>query len=208
MHCTCTPRLCAVATVHDVLVAHVAARVRRKVRIFTEKAEQHRRAARRAVATARLRQREQRVSRVAVCREDGVESTWSARAWKVRGKCVECAYSQVAGRNKRRRVLVFGAVCMASWQALALPRRCSGPLQCDGAASGLDAASGRGRRRPSVNQRSRHPEGPRQSCARAPRRPPPRGTPSKPATAPVSARAPARPQEFPFSPTHCAPPSH
>ena len=137
-----------------------------------------------------------------------VKTAWKVPGACVRGKCVECAYSQVAGRNKRRRLLVFGAVCMASWQALALPRRCSSPLQCDGAASGLDAASGRGRRRPSVNQRSRHPEGPRQSCARAPRRPPPRGTPSKPATAPVSARAPARPQEFPFSPTHCAPPSH
>ena len=88
MRCTCRPRLCAVATVHDVLVAHVAARVRRKVRVLTEKAEQHRRATRREVATARLRQREQCVARVAVCREDGVESAWSMRAWNVRGVCV------------------------------------------------------------------------------------------------------------------------
>ena len=87
MHCICTPRLCAVATVHDIFVAHVAARVRRKVRVLTEKAEQHRRAACCAVATARLRQCEQRVSRVAVRREDGVERAWSMRAWSVRAGC-------------------------------------------------------------------------------------------------------------------------
>ena len=206
MHCICTPRLCAVATVHDILVAHVAARVRRKVRVLTEKAEQHRRAARRGVATARLRQSEQRVSRVAVRREDGVESAWSMHAWSVRGACVERA-CEVAGRNKRSRVLVLGAVCMASRQALALSRRCGSPLQCDRAAPGLDAASARGRGRRRFNQRSCHPAGPGRSCARAPHRPPRRGTPSKPATAPASARAPARPQEFPFSPTHCALPS-
>ena len=142
MHCICTPRLCAVATVHDIFVAHVAARVRRKVRVLTEKAEQHRRAACCAVATARLRQCEQRVSRVAVRREDGVERAWSMRAWSVRGACV-----LVAGRKKRARLLVFWAVCMASRQALALRRRYSGPLQCDGAASGLDAASDRCRGR-------------------------------------------------------------
>ena len=81
MHCVCTPLLCAVAAVHDVLVAHVAARVRREVRVLAEAAEQPRRAARRAVAAVhRLRQREQRVARVAVRREDGVEGAWSRRA--------------------------------------------------------------------------------------------------------------------------------
>ena len=85
-HCACTARLCAVAAVHDVLVAHVAARVRREVRVLTEAAEQPRRAAGRAVAGVhRLCQREQRISRVAVRREDGVEGAWSVRASKVRG---------------------------------------------------------------------------------------------------------------------------
>ena len=86
MHGACTARLCAVAAVHDVLVAHVAARVRREVRVLTEAAEQPRRAAGRAVAGVhRLCQREQRISRVAVRREDGVEGAWSVRASKVRG---------------------------------------------------------------------------------------------------------------------------
>jgi hypothetical protein len=88
-----------------------------------------------------------------------VERAWSVRgacverAWSVRGACVERAWSVrgacvlVAGRKKRARLLVFWAVCMASRQALALRRRYSGPLQCDGAASGLDAASDRCRGR-------------------------------------------------------------
>jgi hypothetical protein len=118
MHCICTPRLCAVATVHDIFVAHVAARVRRKVRVLTEKAEQHRRAACCAVATARLRQCEQRVSRVAVRREDGVERAWSMRAWSVRGACVERAWS-VRGACVERAWSVRGACVERAWSVRA-----------------------------------------------------------------------------------------
>ena len=110
MHCICTLRLCAVATVHDILVAHVAARVRRKVRVLTEKAEQHRRATRREVATARLRQREQCVARVAVCREDGVESAWSMRAWNVRGVCVLGCRAECEEAGPRLWISVHGVM--------------------------------------------------------------------------------------------------
>ena len=114
MHCVCTPLLCAVAAVHDVLVAHVAARVRREVRVLTEAAKQPRRAAGRAEAAVHcLRQRKQRISRVAVRREDGVEgacgacvcveSAWRTRAWScsARAACAPRACHSCVRANLR-----------------------------------------------------------------------------------------------------------
>ena len=223
MHGPCTARLCAVAAVHDILVAHVAARVRREVRVLTEAAEQPRRAARRAVAAVHgLRQREQRVACVAVRREDGVEGAWGMRASKLRGAHVRAPCSVRAACVRRARQVCVraslqggmrgggsscqGAVGRGATAGAGASRRCAevprGRPPCDGAASGLEAASERGRGRASFNQRSCHPAGPRQSCARAPRRLSRAGTRSKPATLPVTVQAPARPQELPLPQTH------